>query len=665
MTPKDMRGSAAAKAVDAIYSDMFRPGEGHVWNAADLDVAANGRSVSFTGQCFAGTLEDGPSQAVYRLDLSDRSTTKVTLGRMFRHAPDGRTAHVESGDTGQAIVVTAPDGSPIARLYVAGRVESLNWSPSGRQLLILAADPGADVAGVEGGFAMRDVRDAAAWLPDVTASDAQDIWRRLYRWSESEAGLVAVTAPPLNIWEASWLGDASVIVVASDHHGEGSWYCASLRVIGLDDRAETARFVPADQLGLPAGSPCGSRWAAVHAFCSDRGIICGTLVIGEGGSAREVDLDEVEVTDLRWRDAEKLLFAGIREAETIVGELDIDTGRWRSLFASKSLTIGGWYPQAVPLGAQDALAVIESYDHPPAIARLTGEAPQIVLDLSPQQRPVVPGRLEHMRWQARDGRPVDGWLLLPDGPARNLPLFVDIHGGPVSAHRNRYAANLRAAAVLAKLGYAVLLPNPRGSSGRGQAFAKMVRGDMGGEDVHDYLTGIDQLTASGMVDGTRVAVSGTSYGGFMSAWLVATTRRFAAAVPISPVANWYSQHFASQIPWFDEAFLDGTPTAAGGQYFGRSPVFFATGATAPTLVLGGARDKNTPAGQAIELYGALAQAGATTALALYPLEGHSLRGHPAYLDSAARIVNWLETHMSCVLGSVKPDAPAVLERQTE
>jgi len=127
---------------------------------------------------------------------------------------------------------------------------------------------------------------------------------------------------------------------------------------------------------------------------------------------------------------------------------------------------------------------------------------------------------------------------------------------------------------------------------------------------------------------------------------VTQTDRFAAAIPISPVANWYSQHYASQIPWFDEALLDGYPRRPGGQYFDRSPVFFAQGATTPTLVLAGGRDKNTPTGQAIEFFGALSEAGAEAALAIYPEDGHSLRGYPAYLDSAARIVDWCERHLA-------------------
>lgn len=116
----------------------------------------------------------------------------------------------------------------------------------------------------------------------------------------------------------------------------------------------------------------------------------------------------------------------------------------------------------------------------------------------------------------RDGLEIGGWLVLPEGEVPNLSLLVDIHGGTVWAHRNRYAAALRAGPALVGKGYALLLPNPRGSGGRGQDFARRVHKDMGGEDMHDYLTGIDSLVDAGIVDPARVAVSGTSYGGFMS-----------------------------------------------------------------------------------------------------------------------------------------------------
>lgn len=647
----DIRDTAAARAVDTFYERLFRSGEAAVWTATDLDVAPDGQAIFFSGQSFNGTLEDGPSNAIYRLNQPDNTIEQIAHGRLYRNAPDGRAAYVEIGSNGEKLAVISGTGS-LERIQVDGRIEALAWSPNGETLLLLVADPAADVSGVEGGYAMRAAGSAASWLPEVTTTDAANLWRRLYRWSDRTAALVAVTEPPVNVWEAVWSGDDALLVVASDHHSEGSWYTASVRILDAVTGEERSRHQPSDQVGMPASAPDGQRWAAIEAFCSDRGLVCGSLVVNDAGAVRTVDLDGLEVTDIHWRTASRILFAGLREAQTIVGEVDVVTGDCHHLWVSDQLTIGGWTPRALSVGEKSALSVIEGYASPPAIVRLSGGDPEILAEFAPSADFSVPGVMSHLRWTARDGLEIDGWLILPDGEPNQLPLFVDIHGGPVSAHRNRYLANLRAAPILVDRGFAVLLPNPRGSSGRGQRFARMVKEDMGGEDMHDYLAGIDHLVAAGIVDPERVAVSGTSYGGFMSAQLVVRTRRFAAAVPISPVSNWYSQHFASQIPWFDEAFLKGSPREAGGQYFDRSPVFFANGATTPTLVLAGGRDKNTPTNQAVEFFGALSEAGVDAALAVYPNDGHSLRGYPAYIDSAARIVDWLDRYIPGVRASV-------------
>ncbi len=624
---------------------MFRPGEGHVCSAHDIHLAADGRTVHFTGQSFEGSLEQGPSAAICRLNLADGRVHRIARGRLYRSSRDGRGAFVAAdGGEGEQVAIVSATGEQLALLSIEARVEGLEWSPDGHSLMILGADLGADVSGAEGGYALSGVPTGPGWLPDVSSSDDQNLWRRLYRWSDGQSELCALTSPPVNVWEAAWLGNNGFIVVASDHHSEGSWYGATLRVMDATG-TERSRYKAAEQIGSPAGSPDGNHWSAIEAFCSDRGIVCGSITLGTSEGVRMLDVGGVEVTDANWRDDRTILFAGLREDQTVVGEIDVSTCERREHWSSCEFTISGWYPKAAPLPGGGACAIIEGYSRAPAIARLADGEAEVLADFTPSPAPQIAGSMTYHRWRGRDGLEIGGWLVLPEAEPGDLPLLVDIHGGPVWAHRNRYAAGLRAGPVMVGLGYALFLPNPRGSGGRGQDFARKVHRDMAGEDTHDYLAGIDSLVARGIVDPARIAVTGTSYGGFMSAWLVTQTDRFAAAVPISPVANWYSQHFATQIPAWDEAMLEGSPRQPGGQYFSRSPVFFAEGARTPTLVLGGSRDKNTPTGQAVELYGALLEAGVETAIAIYPKDGHSLRGYPAYLDSAARIVDWCERHL--------------------
>src|SRR5690606_28969874 len=129
------------------------------------------------------------------------------------------------------------------------------------------------------------------------------------------------------------------------------------------------------------------------------------------------------------------------------------------------------------------------------------------------------------------------------------PLVLNVHGGPVWHWRPQWLGRSGAALLmLLKRGYAIFFPNPRGSSGYGQAFAQKVVGDMGGADAFDHLSGLDHLVSSGIADPQRLGVTGGSYGGFMSAWLITQDSRFAAAVPLAPVINHVTEHLVGNIP---------------------------------------------------------------------------------------------------------------------
>ncbi len=220
---------------------------------------------------------------------------------------------------------------------------------------------------------------------------------------------------------------------------------------------------------------------------------------------------------------------------------------------------------------------------------------------------------------------------------------MNVHGGPVWAYTDRWPRH--SVHPLAARGYAILMPNPRGSAGRGRDFASRVVGDMGGADAGDILAGIDALVARGVADPERIGVTGGSYGGFMSCWLPTLDTRFAASVAISPVTDWYSQHFNSNIGRWDADFLAGAPTDPGGPYRDRSPVMFADRVRTPTLITAGLNDRCTPPGQAIEFFRALRWSGVETELVLYPEEGHGVRAFPTVIDLCARAIGWFDRFM--------------------
>lgn len=646
---RDIRSTEAFRSVEDFYNTLLLPGSGHVFSASEVAIDLRGARIFLTGVGFAGTLEDGPSTQIYRLENGRLTPLSRGPAKQPRLSPsDGRLAFVVPQDSGDLLFLEKPDGTMAPCATFEGHIEELCWSPDGARLLLVVAGLGADLSGHEGGFAMARAKGGPDWLPDLETGVEENLWRRLWVYEIGSTRARAISPAGTNVWEASWCGNESAIVVRSANHGEGSWYKSSLALIDLDG-AERTIYTPSDQIGLPAGSPDGTKIAFVEAFCSDRGVVCGTLkLLDREGRIRALDTNGVEVTSVVWRDSGNIHYAGHRAFETVVGDCAISTGHVRELWKTETLTAGEWYPASQPLGGDQCIVVAEAYEVPPHILRISPKGTETLCSFASVGASDFAGRcgtIEPIRWSAPDGMEIHGWFVRPQEAKPPYRLMMDIHGGPVWANRNRWMGRLRASALLAQQDCAVLYPNPRGSSTRGQDFARLVHGDMGGADADDLLAACDALVARGLIDRNAIALTGTSYGGFMSSWLVTRDPSFAAAMPISPVTDWYSQHRTSQIPLFDEMFLRASASEPDNKFFHRSPAMFANRVKTPTLVMAGARDKNTPPGQAVEFYRSLLEHGIETALAIYPKDGHSLRGYPAYIDTAARILMWLETYV--------------------
>ncbi|GGZ08260.1 S9 family peptidase [Streptomyces nitrosporeus] len=272
-------------------------------------------------------------------------------------------------------------------------------------------------------------------------------------------------------------------------------------------------------------------------------------------------------------------------------------------------------------------------------------------------------RTRQTGWTATDGTPVHGLLLDAPGtpaPARPAdgtdpgarPLAVVLHGGPSWQWSAGYAPAdvLGLAPALAAAGWLVLLPNPRGSSGYGLEHARAVVGACGDGDLDDILSGVAHLVGSGAALPGRAAVLGHSYGGFLAALAAARTDAFRAAVVVSAPADWLSFAHTSVIGGgYEQTYAIGDARTPEGRtaLLERSPLFAAGGTGTPTLVLHGEYDRVTPAGQAHELYRALARrAAAPVELHVYPAEGHEFTDPAHLLDAATRAGEWLARHVT-------------------
>ena len=651
---RDLRGTEVYAAVEAHFRSLHEPAFGRPSAAADPDPRPDGAAIAFTGTIFTELAGHGTS----RVCLAEAGTiTVVTEGpgeqRYPRYSPDGtRLAYLtDAGQAGdfQLRIRDLAAGTDTAPDTVPGTIEYLQFSPDGRHILLGVAGHGADMSGGEGsGTTARAGDDLPDWLPDADAGPAADQWRSAWVVETGTGTARQVNAAGTNVWEGAWAGPAALLLVTSPDPGEGAWYTAQLHRIEVATGAAELLQTPEQQLGWPAATPSGERWAFVTATCSDRWVVAGDLHIATGpGEDTVVDTAGVDVTWIQWIDEQRLGYFGLRGLTTVAGIYDVAAGKAGETWTSATLTCGDRYPQGRFLADGSAAVVLQGYTRYPELAFVGDGAPAQVASLrhpGADYVSSVAGTIEPVRWPAPDGLQIEGLLCVPGTPGPH-PLIVLVHGGPVWAYRDRWAMGYVYTPLLVSRGYAVLHPNPRGSSGRGQDFARAVLGDMGGADTDDYLAGIDALVQAGIADPARIGVTGGSYGGFMSAWLITQDQRFAAAVPMAPSTNWYSQHHTSNIPFFDTLFLADEPRARTGRFPDRSPLFFADQVTTPTLQTTGALDRCTPPGQAVEFHNALRECGVESALAIYPGEGHGVRKFPALIDQCARTLGWFERHM--------------------
>lgn len=654
-TARDIRETDAFQRTLRYFERVHAPAFGRISNATSPAAAPGGRGIAFAGEVLTA-LEGRPQT---RLCLADdhgiRTLTEATAEEKHpRYSPDGRTIAFTSDRRAAGVqqleLFDVASGRVRETPPVDGTVEYLDWSPEGDKVLLGVAGLGADLAGGEGsgGVARVEREDLPGWLPEVDAGVGGDAWRSTWVYDCSEHTVRQVSPAELNVWEAVWCGPAAVLAVTSLMPDEAAWYTADLRRINLATGSTETVYATDRQLGWPAASPSGRRVAVVQACCSDRWVVAGDVVLlgSQSQGSTRINTLGVDVTQLHWLDETRLAFLGQRGLNTVAGVHDVQTGDSTETWSS-SATCGDRYPVASFLADGSAAMVHHGYSVYPELAWLRDGKLETAASLRHAGADYIreiAGDIEPVAWSAPDGWEIQGLLCTPDAPGPH-PLVLFVHGGPVWAYRNRWAMGYAFTPLLVSRGYAVLHPNPRGSGGRGQEFAEAVFGDMGGNDTDDYLTGIDALARKGVVDPQRVGVMGQSYGGFMSAWLITQDQRFAAAVPMAPVSNWYSQHHTSNIPYFDEIFLDADPHASDGRYHERSPVMFADHVRTPTLQTTGLDDRCTPPTQATEFHNALLTAGVSSVCVSYPDEGHGIKTFPAVVDQCARVADWFERHM--------------------
>jgi dipeptidyl aminopeptidase/acylaminoacyl peptidase len=255
----------------------------------------------------------------------------------------------------------------------------------------------------------------------------------------------------------------------------------------------------------------------------------------------------------------------------------------------------------------------------------------------------MPLESQSVTWKSDEGE-VQGWLLQPEKFAGKLPLITLVHGGPAGAWQPRFYGPGLFRGLL-EHGYALFLPNPRGSFGQGEVFTAANVRDLGHGDLRDILAGIDAVERAASIDEERLGIMGGSYGGFMTMRAVTQTNRFKAGVASAGISDWLSYYGEDgidqwMIPYFGASVYDDPEI-----YARSSPINFIRNVKTPVFSYVGANDIECPAPQTQEFEHALKTMGVPTTYAIYPGEGHALRDPTHLADAEQRALAWFDRYL--------------------
>lgn len=350
-----------------------------------------------------------------------------------------------------------------------------------------------------------------------------------------------------------------------------------------------------------------------------------------------------------WRgDSSALYFAETRHTRQTLYEMPLE-GPPKTVYEPKRGTLG--LSRLNLKGAAIGFAY-ESPDEPPEafVMALASPGPGVRVSRANLDLPKLPlGRTEVIRWKSKDGLEVEGLLTYPAGyqPGKKAPLILNIHGGPAGVFVESFIGRhgLYPLAVFSAKGYAILRPNPRGSSGYGKKFRYANVNDWGGMDYQDDQAGVDHVIGMGVADPGRLAVMGWSYGGFMTSWTITQTHRFKAAAIGAGVTDLLSFTGTADIPGFLPDYFEGDPWKAPENYRKHSPITYVGNVTTPALILHGAADLRVPVSQGYEYYNALKRRGVTTKMIVYPRQPHGPREPKFLLDIMRRHLDWVDKYV--------------------
>ena len=580
----------------------------------------------------------------YQVTFGDKSSTNP------KWSPDGSVIAFTSNRANNRnalylLRLSGGEAEPISD--VKGNVGNFEWSPDGRSIAFMMSDfkTPEEEANDKGRNDFRWYEEnhklSRIYIIPV-AKDANgkreakriiDVPRHIttFAWSPdgTRFAYAHVNSPSVNDWPTS---DVSILEIASGK---------STPLAAAPDRYEDApRYSPDGRWIAVSVSDGPPRWAQ-----SDRLVLYPTA----GGAPKVLAATFDGGPNVAgWTpDSKKIYFTEAKGTVTGWYEFDVDANTIKETLPARSVINA----LSMDKNAQVFAAVGQTFDHPQElyVGRLTDSMPIQVSKANESYLQMPHGKTEVVKWKSKDGREIEGLLTYPVGytAGTKVPLILNIHGGPAGVFQQSYIGGRGAypIATFASKGYAILRPNPRGSSGYGVEFRRANIKDWGGMDYEDLMTGVDHVITMGVADPERLGVMGWSYGGYMTSTIITKTKRFKAASAGAPVTNLMSFNGTADIPSFVPDYFGGEFWENPEVYAKHSAMFNIKGVSTPTLVQHGEADIRVPIEQGYQLYTALKRQGVPTRMLILPRQPHGPNEPKMQIAAMQANLDWFEKYL--------------------
>lgn len=608
--------------------------------------------------------EDGTDSEIVLIDIASGTQRVMTSGHKNasspRWSPNGdRLAFIaassnEKEATPQVFVLRMDGGDAQKITDAPDGVEQFAWRPDGKMIAYVTPDP-ADKKAIAAHHDSFEVGDTD--FLETAAAQASHVWLvsadggEAKRVTSGKWSLPIVFPPSSPSSPLSWSPDGKSLLITKQETAEpGDGDQTTLQMLDIDSGKMTKLTSHANLESAGVLSPDGSQAAYWYIKDGDANNQVEIFVAPTSGG------NGTDVTRAIDRDIQRAIWMPDGKSLLVSGDDGVGTSMWRVSLdgQAKKLNLGDVEPSwdfwvdAMVGPKADVAFTGSTASHPTELYYMssTDAAPQQVTHYNDWISSFTLARVGSVEWQGPNGFQEDGILDYPPGFSKGhpYPLVLLIHGGPQASSTIGFDVFGQ---LMAAEGYLVFQPNYRGSDNLGNAYERAIYRDAGEGPGRDVMAGLATVEKMGIVDANKIGVSGWSYGGYMTSWMIGHYHIWKAAVSGAAVNDLTVQATISDINRTNYASMGGSPWVGDNWkiYRNESPITYAAQIKTPTLILCDVGDFRVPIPQSYEMYQALKDNGATTEFYAYPVSGHFPEDPVRTEEVMTRWIGWLNQYL--------------------